>query len=179
MRSNKPVAAEFQDWVTEEVLPSIRKTGKYELNKEHAQLIESKIKKNEIITKNTEITNNISMHEFFEKINDARAMAICADNLRNLATTNTNIKTIEDKSKLISISERIYNDMKRKPTKVEHNQLIKLGKLVSTEYQKRNNQPPTKCKKWCNGQDTEVNCYTIMDYETWIDGFIVAYYKWQ
>lgn len=29
MRSNKPVAKAFQDWVTREVLPSIRKTGGY------------------------------------------------------------------------------------------------------------------------------------------------------
>jgi prophage antirepressor-like protein len=27
MRSDKPIAATFQDWVTREVLPSIRKTG--------------------------------------------------------------------------------------------------------------------------------------------------------
>lgn len=32
MRSTKPEAVEFQDWVTREVLPSIRKTGGYLLN---------------------------------------------------------------------------------------------------------------------------------------------------
>jgi prophage antirepressor-like protein len=31
MRSNKPEAEKFQDWVCEEVIPSIRKTGKYEV----------------------------------------------------------------------------------------------------------------------------------------------------
>ena len=31
MRSNKPAAEEFQDWVFGEVLPTIRKTGKYEV----------------------------------------------------------------------------------------------------------------------------------------------------
>lgn len=30
MRSDKPAARKFQDWVTREVLPSIRKTGRYE-----------------------------------------------------------------------------------------------------------------------------------------------------
>lgn len=30
MRSDKPAARRFQDWVTREVLPSIRKTGRYE-----------------------------------------------------------------------------------------------------------------------------------------------------
>ncbi len=29
MRSDKPQAKPFQDWVTQEVLPSIRKTGSY------------------------------------------------------------------------------------------------------------------------------------------------------
>jgi prophage antirepressor-like protein len=32
MRSNKPEAEAFQDWVTEVVLPSIRKTGRYEVD---------------------------------------------------------------------------------------------------------------------------------------------------
>ena len=31
MRSDKPIASVFQDWVTQEVLPSIRKTGSYSL----------------------------------------------------------------------------------------------------------------------------------------------------
>jgi prophage antirepressor-like protein len=34
MRSDKTVAKPFQDWVTREVLPSIRKTGGYLLNEE-------------------------------------------------------------------------------------------------------------------------------------------------
>ena len=32
MKSNKPQAEKFQDWVVEEVLPSIRKTGSYNIN---------------------------------------------------------------------------------------------------------------------------------------------------
>lgn len=34
MRSDKPEAVKFQDWVTREVLPAIRKTGGYLLNEE-------------------------------------------------------------------------------------------------------------------------------------------------
>lgn len=34
MRSDKPVAKDFQDWVTREVLPAIRKTGGYLLNED-------------------------------------------------------------------------------------------------------------------------------------------------
>jgi len=32
LRSNKPQAEPFQDWVCQEVLPSIRKTGQYKVN---------------------------------------------------------------------------------------------------------------------------------------------------
>jgi prophage antirepressor-like protein len=32
MRSDKPIASTFQDWVTQDVLPTIRKTGSYSLN---------------------------------------------------------------------------------------------------------------------------------------------------
>lgn len=38
MRSDKPQAKPFQDWVTKEVLPSIRKTGSYSTHKEPQQL---------------------------------------------------------------------------------------------------------------------------------------------
>ncbi|WP_425292724.1 BRO-N domain-containing protein [Agrobacterium tumefaciens] len=34
MRSDKPEARKFQDWVTRDVLPAIRKTGGYLLNEE-------------------------------------------------------------------------------------------------------------------------------------------------
>lgn len=44
MRSNKPNAVKFQEWVCEEVLPSIRKTGMYNIEQLHQQL-EDKEKK--------------------------------------------------------------------------------------------------------------------------------------
>lgn len=47
MRSNKPETERFQDWVTDEVLPSIRKNGSYavaNINNELLNLMDSKIK---------------------------------------------------------------------------------------------------------------------------------------
>lgn len=38
MRSDKPEAKAFQDWVTREVLPSIRKTGSYSVQSQQATL---------------------------------------------------------------------------------------------------------------------------------------------
>lgn len=38
MRSNRPEAIAFQDWLAEEVIPSIRKTGSYSLPREYSRL---------------------------------------------------------------------------------------------------------------------------------------------
>ena len=38
MKSRKPQAEPFQDWICEEVLPTIRKTGKYEIAPQQPQL---------------------------------------------------------------------------------------------------------------------------------------------
>lgn len=43
-KSRKPEAEKFTDWVTDEVLPSIRKTGKYEIDGEQLELEPYKIK---------------------------------------------------------------------------------------------------------------------------------------
>lgn len=42
MRSNKPIAETFQEWVLEDVLPSIRKTGSYELENKYKFILQSK-----------------------------------------------------------------------------------------------------------------------------------------
>lgn len=170
-RSKHPDAKAFKKWVKTEVLPSIRKTGEYKMTKP-IQYYEEK-------TKNIVIERNIKLHDFYNQQKDDRMMSLCRDNLNNIAMADHNVKMIEDKSKLISISERISNDMERALTSEERKLLIKLGKSVVMEYIKRNTNPPQQCLKFCNGQNTKVNCYTIMDYETWIDGFIMAYYKWQ
>lgn len=53
MRSNKPIAQQFQNWICEDVLPSIRKKGFYkleeELNKKHAQEMLTLMQKTEAL----------------------------------------------------------------------------------------------------------------------------------
>lgn len=44
-KSRKPEAEKFTDWVTDEVLPSIRKTGKYEIESEQLELEPYKLEK--------------------------------------------------------------------------------------------------------------------------------------
>jgi prophage antirepressor-like protein len=44
MRSDKPIAQPFQEFVCEEILPSIRKTGEYKMKEEYKKILEDKIK---------------------------------------------------------------------------------------------------------------------------------------
>lgn len=44
LRSNMPNAEKFSDWVTSEVIPSIRKTGSYSLNKNSEPELDDKLK---------------------------------------------------------------------------------------------------------------------------------------
>ena len=169
-RSKDPNAKAFKKWIKTDVIPSIRKTGEYKLNKTENYY---DVKINSLL-----IDNNIKLYDFFKNENDERLMSICRDNLNNIAVSNNQTKMIEDKTKLVSISERIYNYMKKKPNKEEHNKLIKLGKLIKIGYTKRHASEPLKCMKFCNGQNVEVNCYDLNEYETWIDEFIKSYYEW-
>jgi prophage antirepressor-like protein len=69
MRSRKPIAKPFQKWVTKEVLPSIRKTGSYSLQKEVHDL--KKVDLNEIqetLKIGSEILETLNSKNVFEKI---------------------------------------------------------------------------------------------------------------
>jgi prophage antirepressor-like protein len=64
-RSDKPTAREFEDWVTSEVLPSIRKTGQYS----NDALIQAKLaQRNEIIAFLKE--DNQRLFELAKSMND-------------------------------------------------------------------------------------------------------------
>jgi anti-repressor protein len=68
MRSRKPIAKPFQRWVTKEVLPSIRKTCSYSLQKEEQA---EKVDLNEIqetLKIGSEILETLNSKNIFEKI---------------------------------------------------------------------------------------------------------------
>ena len=55
MKSRKAVAEKFQDWVTEQVLPSIRKTGSYSVNQATALPLDYEL---QLIRAKAELTSN-------------------------------------------------------------------------------------------------------------------------
>ena len=69
IRSRKPVARPFQKWLTKKVLPSIRKTGKYELeNSQSTQPVQTS-QTLENIDLDLQISQNKKLLEFIELIN--------------------------------------------------------------------------------------------------------------
>jgi prophage antirepressor-like protein len=58
MRSNKKIAQPFQEFVCEEVLPTIRKTGQYKMSEEYQKTLQEKIKELENNKKELENANN-------------------------------------------------------------------------------------------------------------------------
>lgn len=166
-RSKHGKAKEFKKWLKNDVLPSIRQTGQFVMKDK--KYYEEKIKK-------IQIDMYKDAYKFFDDLGDERYKSICLDNVKNVMSP-LNTPLIEDKTRLISISERIYNDLQRKLNKNQHNQLITLGKLIKSYYYNLNGEDPIKCLKLCNGHQTRVFCYKLSDYEEWIDNQINIFFN--
>jgi len=73
MRSRLPNAEIFQDWVTDEVLPAIRKTGSYSFTKktysEHLRQLADEIEKNEMLEE--KIQNDKPLVNFANQVTDS------------------------------------------------------------------------------------------------------------
>jgi prophage antirepressor-like protein len=67
MRSDKPQAVAFQDWVTREVLPSIRKTGGYFLNENTRETAAADSRE--------EFPTSVSFSDVLRKLADEGALA--------------------------------------------------------------------------------------------------------
>lgn len=67
LRSNKPEAKKFKKWVTSEVLPSIRKTGKYEIESDPAKLISLAL-----VAANKILTEQKPLVEFAEAVRESK-----------------------------------------------------------------------------------------------------------
>lgn len=159
---------QFQEWV-EKVIVEVLENGRYEHPIKDKNYYHDKQKK-------LNYDMYTDAYKFFKEIGDERYQSICLDNVKNLTNKN-NVPMIENKEKLISISERIYNDMKKTLNKADHNRLTLLGKAIKGYYILRYHADPPKCLKFCNQHNTYINCYKLSDYEEWIDREINNFYN--
>lgn len=80
LRSNKPEAKKFKKWVTSEVLPSIRKTGKYDVSqKSDEELIMIGYEK--LMEKVKQLTPKAESHDRYLSAENAEDMAVVAQKL--------------------------------------------------------------------------------------------------
>ena len=168
--SNKRIAEDFKTWCRGIIKNEIRKKIFNQPIKKDDEYYVKKIEKIENETKKLQFDLQNEAMKIFEDKGEERYVMICMDNIKNIVSSTTSNKPmIEDKSKLYSITERIQLHMKSRLTKQQNNNMTKWGKHIESEYIIRNKKQPQKCLKYVNGHNCEVACYTVADYEKWID----------
>ena len=147
MKSKKPIAEKFQDWVSEQVLPSIRNTGRYTVNKDtlpadyeqqlikaHAALIEAKAA---LIEAQRNFYNDIVNSAItFEERGDLKLAAIIRNKIGNsvlLETKNTEANTNVNTSVDLKLPESALDVSMRLGYNVPHNYESALGKAVKSK----------------------------------------------
>ena len=141
MKSRKAVAERFQDWVSEQVLPSIRKTGSYSVNQNNALPADYEIQlmkaKTALIQAQQSFYKDIVDSAItFEDKGNLKLAAIIRTKISNSVLietkdteANTNLLTsVEDK--LIDVPESAVEASIRLGYKVPHNYESALGKVV-------------------------------------------------
>lgn len=115
IRSDSPKAKPFRKWVTHEVLPSIRKTGKYSLSQQQATLNEQ-IQANLTFadwTIKTLNLNDASKIAWAKKISDKFGLAAELPSVVNAGTENPVLHAASDllKERNVGISAQAFNRM--------------------------------------------------------------------
>jgi prophage antirepressor-like protein len=153
MKSTKPNAVKFQNFVCSEVLPSIRKTGKYEMEK-RVQDDERTIRLN--------IYNTV--HNVFTSLGmDDRDRLMFKDYGRDLMITDGRQPLQE-----MSISRRVKE--KHAHNACKRHTLITIGKEMAKRYRElHEGEDPLKREQFVDGTTRMVSHYTVDDYEEWGD----------
>jgi prophage antirepressor-like protein len=154
MSSNKPEAERFSDWVVSSVLPSIRKTGKYDVKEDKTLALDTF----NAVSRIFELYGADDRDKLFLKD--------CARNLISGSETN-------GEEKEISISKRI---MDLKGISAKRKDLIRIGQLVASKYTDVYGEKPMKREQFVDGTVRNVNHYTSKHYEKFIDSIINDYY---
>jgi prophage antirepressor-like protein len=163
MSSKLEKAQDFQDWVFEEVLPSIRKTGKYEVPTPVDALQERRLKIDEV---------NMYLN-VYDKIDNPKLKTVITDWMYN---TISGQKVIAEPSQQYArdITDICKEEFGFIP---DMSQKIKIGQVLKKAYIEEFDEPLLKYEKYCNGSMRKVNAYP-KDKEPWIIKTLEAYDNW-
>ena len=147
MRSNKPQAIQFQRWVCEDILPSIRRTGSYTVqHTKQLELIQSQKDTCNMLMKWFS-NDTIVQHKVKEYLINSLTLTDSSDNSDNSETTFYDIITI--------LKELNYPVWKKQTT-----QLTGVGKYVVKQYRKKFNKDPQQTTRIIQGATRYCKCYT-------------------
>lgn len=150
MSSKMPKAREFKKWVTHEVIPALRKTGKYEMPKQSQALV-------------PQDQTTLDMCKFLLEVSPTeRDKLFVADVLRNkLGITAPAIEGNEEWSCSRRLSEHFHIN-----SRAQHAQLASFGKSMRQAYFNKHNKAPPQRQEYVNGTVRQVNHYVLSD---WLD----------
>jgi prophage antirepressor-like protein len=154
-KSRTKQAEQFQDWVCEEVIPQIRKTGQYSLPPTTGTDDQWRIN----------LARELIEHPTFK--NDALMQHACRERLMNAITDGSN--GTEVYTDLTSVLDRLgYNQKQVEPYKV------KIGIYLSNKYLEKNGRRPGKTNKLVNGGYRDV-CFYTPDEWKYVSDWAVEY----
>ena len=147
MKSRKPQAEPFQDWVCEEVLPTIRKTGKYEIPKSQPAIASRELA--------LETARSVSEIKDLLADTDPRLCQLLVDVAINDAVTS--IKAIAPASETRWIGVAEIAELLKLPVTLQNR--TSLGKFVKSVCGDRGKQE----SRICNGRMIPIWCYPFPD----------------
>ena len=165
LSSKLPTAKAFKRWITHNVIPSIRKTGKYEINQD-----ENDYKKIQKIKLGYDFLNQINF------IND-RDKAFLGTQVKNLLINDKLLENAEHKTDEFEypITRRLLDHGIKYNDKMKSN-LIKSGKYLRTLYFEKYKKYPMKRNQYVDNAIREVNVYTNNDFDI-MDRALSMYFK--
>lgn len=171
--SKKAEAKAFKRWVTKEVLPTIRKTGKYEMVQPVNLLEQKKLEIEYMKVVNASDKLKMEQIEFYKDLSnddDVKIGSASKDYLMSHLLGVNNIK--KDDKFCREFTEICKQEFGFTPNAT---QKMAIGQLVKKEFVKKYGKGVIKkSDKWVNGCMRPVNCYP-KQYEPFICGILRSY----
>lgn len=168
IRSKLPKAKAFKRWITNEVLPSIRKTGQYqavsEKDKRTSELERYRLFKE--ITCDLDSYPGMSERDKLLILDGARSVMI-EDNYRSVELKESN-----EEWSLSRRLQQIFNITNPSA----HRKLKSFGRVVAKRYRDINKKEPPTRQQFVDGTIRDVKCYYRSNYEDFIDDEIRKYF---
>ena len=172
LRSNLPSAKQFKRWITNEVLPSIRKTGQYKKSQDEQDV--------------TKITKIRLGYDFLKEVNmlSDRDISFLGSQVKNLVMQDKLLTNDENNNENNNENDETFDypltrrlqDHNIKYTKSMKGKLIQCGKMLKRLYYEKYNSIPPKRNQYVDNAIREVYCYTHDDFDI-MDKALHAYFE--